>query len=349
MSSSAVVTGGSGWLGRRLLAAFHEGLVDVPPLSRPRRGNVRCLSRSERDGEVVRRTHPDAECVSGDLCAPDSLARLFDGTERASVFHCAGMIHPRRVREFYQVNVDGTEALLEAAIRAGARRFIHVSSNSPLGCNPHREHRFDEESPYNPYMHYGRSKKQAEDLVNARHARGEIETVVVRAPWFYGPGQPPRQTTFFTMIKNGKVPMVGGGENLRSMVYVDNLVQGLLLAEANAGADGRTYWISDRRPYSMREIVTTVADVLEQDFGMEVRRGSLNLPGLASECALLVDKMIQGLGFYHQKIHVLSEMNKNIACSVRRAEEELGYDPRVELREGMVRSVQALLDEGSTF
>jgi len=259
------------------------------------------------------------------------------------------MIHPRRVKEFYEVNVDGTRSLLEAAIRAGAKRFIHVSSNSPLGCNPHREHRFDEESPYHPYMHYGRSKKQAEDLVNARHERGGIETVIVRAPWFYGPGQPPRQTTFFTMIKNGKMPMVGGGENLRSMAYVDNLVQGLLLAEASADADGRTYWIADRRPYSMREIVTTVADVLEQDFGMEVRRRWVNLPGIVSEGALLADKMIQGLGFYHQKIHVLSEMNKNIACSVRRAEKELGYDPKVELREGMARSVKALLDEGSTF
>jgi nucleoside-diphosphate-sugar epimerase len=259
------------------------------------------------------------------------------------------MIHPRRVREFYRVNVDGTNALLEAAVRAGAKRFVHVSSNSPLGCNPHHEHRFDEASAYNPYMHYGRSKKLAEDLVNARHAAGKIETVIVRAPWFYGPGQPPRQTTFFTMIKDGKVPMVGGGENLRSMAYVDNLVQGLLLAEASAGADGRTYWIADRRPYSMREIVTTVADVLEQDFGMEVRRAWVNLPGIVSECALLADKTIQGLGFYHQKIHVLSEMNKNIACSVRRAEQDLGYDPKVELREGMARSVKALLDEGSTF
>jgi nucleoside-diphosphate-sugar epimerase len=330
-----------------LLEAFHRGLEGVPGLSLPRRQGVRCLARNGQDGEIIRQASPDAGCVTGDLRDRSSLARLFEGAESASVFHCAGMIHPRRVREFYEVNVDGTRALLDAAVRARAKRFVHVSSNSPLGCNPRREHRFDEESPYHPYMHYGRSKKLAEDLVNAR--RGEIETVIVRAPWFYGPGQPARQTAFFSMIKNGKVPLVGGGENLRSMAYVDNLVQGLLLAEARACAGGRTYWIADRRPYSMREIVTTVADVLEQDFGIEVRRGWVRLPGIASECALLADRMIQGLGFYHQKIHVLSEMNKNIACSVRRAEEELGYDPKVELREGMARSVQALLDEGTTF
>jgi nucleoside-diphosphate-sugar epimerase len=346
MSSDAIVTGGAGWLGRRLVQALHQGLADGPRRFAAR-SRVRCLSRSDGDDAVIRRIAPRAECVRGDLRAPDSLARLCAGAAGASVFHCAGVIHPRRVREFYEVNVEGTRALLEAALRAGARRFVHVSSNSPLGCNPAPEQRFDEQSPYHPYMHYGRSKQRAEELVTAR--KSEIETVIVRAPWFYGPGQPPRQTTFFTMIRRGKVPLVGGGKNLRSMAYVDNLVQGLLLAEASAGAAGRTYWIADRRPYSMREIVTTVADVLEQDFGLEVRRGWVSLPGIASECAWLADRMIQGLGFYHQKIHVLSEMNKNIACSVRRAEVELGYDPKVELREGMARSVQALLDEGAEF
>ena len=86
--------------------------------------------------------------------------------------------------------------MLEAATRAGVRRFVHVSSNSPVGCNPNPEHRFDEDAPYNPYMNYGRSKKEAEDLVNAAHLSGAIECVIIRPPWFYGPGQPPRQTEF---------------------------------------------------------------------------------------------------------------------------------------------------------
>ena len=96
----------------------------------------------------------------------------------------------------------------------------------------------------------------------------------------------------------------------------------------------------------MSEIISTVGDVLEQDFDMPIVRKQLKLPDIVSECALLADKLIQGLGLYHQKLHVLSEMNKNIACTIGRAETELGYDPKVELREGMRRSVQALLDEG---
>lgn len=349
MNAPAIVTGGSGWLGRRLVRALRRGLDDVPELGPGGDRAVRCLAPGDADREEVARHDPQAVCVGGDLTDAASLTSLFEGTEAATVFHCAGLIHPRRVRDFYALNVEGTRNLLAAAERAGVRRFVHVSSNSPIGCNPTPDHRFDEESPYHPYMHYGRSKKLAEDLVNAAHARGAMECVIIRPPWFYGPGQPPRQTEFFRMIRDGRMPLVGGGGSVRSMAYTDNIVQGLLLCERTPGAAGRTYWIADRRAYGMNEIVETVGDVLEQDFGVAVKRRQVRLPGVVSELAWVVDRVLQGAGLYHQKIHVLSEMNKNIACRIDRAERELGYDPRVELREGMRRSVQALLDEGASL
>jgi nucleoside-diphosphate-sugar epimerase len=142
------------------------------------------------------------------------------------------------------------------------------------------------------------------------------------------------------------MPVVGPGNNARSMAYVDNIVQGLLLCQRTRAAAGRTYWIADERPYPMLEIIDTVADVLEKDFGMTVSRKRTRLPGLLSEIALLADRLLQAVGLYHQKIHVLSELNKNIACTVARAQRELGYAPTVSLRDGMRRSVQSLLDEG---
>jgi nucleoside-diphosphate-sugar epimerase len=75
----------------------------------------------------------------------------------------------------------------------------------------------------------------------------------------------------------------------------------------------------------------------------------MKLPGFASEVALAMDFMLQSLGLYHQKIHVLSEMNKTIACSVARAENELGYQPTVELEEGMRRSLQWCEAQGIRF
>ena len=128
------------------------------------------------------------------------------------LFHIAGLIHPRAAyRELYEVNVDGTRHLLRAAAEAGVRRVVVVSSNSPFGFNPAPDHRFDEHSPYHPYMDYGRSKMQMEQLVAEVAEPGGLETVIVRPPWFYGPHQPARQTLFFRMIRDGACPILGDG------------------------------------------------------------------------------------------------------------------------------------------
>jgi len=226
------------------------------------------------------------------------------------------------------------------------RRAVVVSSNSPIGCNPFPEHLFDESSPYNPYMNYGRSKVKMEAAVKEIEVRGKLETVIVRPPWFYGPDQPPRQTQFFTMIRQGKGPIVGSGCNMRSMVYIDNLCQGMMLAALTERAHGQIYWIADLRPYSMNEILDTVEQLLADEFKIPVKYKRLRLPGFASEIALLADKTIQGLGLYQMQIHVLSEMNKNIACSVAKAQRELDYKPTVALEEGMRRSIAWCIQEG---
>lgn len=308
-----LVTGPDGWLGSRLVESLRGAYPGV-----------------------------DVRGMTGDLRNPADCARFVDGARNGVLFHTAGVIHPNRVREFYEVNVQGTKNLLAAAREAGVRRIVAVSSNSPFGVNPRRDHRFDESSPYNPYMNYGRSKMEMELAV--KDAK-DVETVIVRAPWFYGPGQPTRQSLFFKMIRDGKAPIVGDGNSPRSMAYVDNLALGLRLA-AEKAASGSAYWIADERPYTMNEIVDTVEDLLEKQFDVRCAHKRMRLPDLASEIALLADKAIQGTGLYHQKIHVLSEMNKTIACSIGRAQAELGYDPPVSLREGMRRSLKWCFDAG---
>jgi nucleoside-diphosphate-sugar epimerase len=130
------------------------------------------------------------------------------------------------------------------------------------------------------------------------------------------------------------------------MSYVDNTSLGLLLAAASERAAGQTYWIADERPYSMNEIVGTVEELLEHEFDLPVAHDRMRLPSIASEVALVVDATLQRAGLYQQKIHVLSEMNKTIACSIDKARAELGYEPSVELREGMRRSIRWCLDNG---
>jgi len=344
----ALVTGATGWLGHRLVKALVKGLPDDDRFQPDEARRVRCLVLPKTDVSVLEQVGNQIEFVAGDIRQKDSLKAFFMQAEGATVFHCAGMIHPPgRVRAFYDINVAGTRHVLLAAQEAGAKRLVHVSSNSPIGTNPATTHVFDEESPYAPYMHYGLSKMQAEHLV--REVSSDLETVVIRPPWFYGPGQPARQTRFFQMIRDGKVPIVGSGENRRSMAYVDNICQGLLLCERVNRASGQVYWIADAQSYSMNEIVETVARVLECDFEMSVIRRRVQLPDFAGNLAYCADKLLQSIGFYHQKIHVLSEMNKTIACSVDKARKELGYDPKVHLGEGMRRSVEDLLERTDGF
>src|SRR5262245_53736142 len=109
----ALVTGAAGWLGSRLV----ESLT------------------------AARRT---VRCFEGDVRDRDSLDRFMSNAGGATVFHCAGVIHPKRVSEFEAINALGTRNVLDAAIQAHARRFVHVSSNSPFGANPSPTHVFDE-------------------------------------------------------------------------------------------------------------------------------------------------------------------------------------------------------------
>jgi nucleoside-diphosphate-sugar epimerase len=348
----ALVTGAPGWLGTRLVETLVQGLPEVPSLAKPLgERRVRCLVLKGSDTSALsalKKIGDKVEVVEGDISDAASVDAFVAGAEGATLFHSAGIIHPTRgVRQFFQVNTEGTKHLVEAARRAKVRRMVHVSSNSPIGVNHRTDEVFTEDSPYAPYMGYGRSKMLAEQAVRAANG-ASLETVVIRPPWFYGPGQPPRQGLFFTMIKDGKAPLVGPGDNRRSMAYVDNICQGLLLCERVEQAKGGVYWIADRRPYPMTEILDTVERVLEKDFDITVAHKRMRLPGFASSVAWLVDKVLQSMGLYQQKIHVLSEMNKTIACDVSRAEKELGYDPKVDLPEGMKRSIRWMLDNGLT-
>jgi nucleoside-diphosphate-sugar epimerase len=343
-----LVTGAPGWLGTRLVESLVRGLPDVADLAQAvPRAEVRCLVHPGADTADLDAL-PGVTSVRGDLSNPETLGRFVAGARGATLFHCAGVIHPTRVSEFEAVNAAGTRHLLEAAAEAGVSRFVHVSSNSPFGANPTPEHQFTEDSPYNPYMGYGRSKMAGEQAVWKASQAGRLETVIVRAPWFYGPGQPPRQTQFFTMIRKGSFPLVGDGRNRRSMAYVDNLCQGLLLCERREHARGQAFWVADERPYSMNEILETVENVMERDFGIPVTRKRLRLPSFASDVARLADRLLQAVGLYEQRIHVLSEMNLTIACSIDKARQQLGYRPVVGLEEGMRRSLAWVLSRGIT-
>jgi nucleoside-diphosphate-sugar epimerase len=340
-----LVTGANGWLGRRIVRALTQGQPEMGELGMGGR-HVRMLLRpGEAAADLLAL---GAEKVEGDIRDPRALRALCSSAEGGALIHLAGVIHPKfGTREFTEVNVEGTKAVVSEAGRNGLRHVVVMSSNSPIGVSRNPFEVFDEESPYKPYMRYGYSKQQMEEWLCAAARKGDLPPItIIRAPWFYGPDQPARQTRFFSMVKAGRFPIVGDGHNRRSMGYVDSLAYGILLAAATPKAANRIYWLADARPYPMKEIIDTVRDVLRDDFGMAVKPKTVQMPGIVSDLARLGDAALQSLGFYNQALHVLSEMNLTIACAIDRAKHELGYRPLVDLREGMRRSVGWCLENG---
>jgi len=327
--SVVAVTGAPGWLGTPLVEALVRGGKFRSITTEPRK--VRCLVHPALDATPVQRLGDNVEVVRVDLRDRRAVLGACHGAE--TVVHCAGVIHPKRIQELYDVNVAGTQNALDAAIEAGARKFLFVSSNSPAGMNLSPSTLMVETDPPRPYLNYGLSKLQSEWIINDAFRAGRIHTTILRPCWFYGPHQPKRQTRFFNMIKAGHPLIIGKGDNLRSMSYVDNIVQAVLLADSKSVAAGRTYWIADRRPYSFIEIIETVARVL----GVQVR--PRYVPAIASDMSRFVDSLIQMTGLYNQEIHVAGELAATIAVSIDAAVRDLGYDPEIELEEGMRRSI----------
>lgn len=341
---TTVVTGAAGWLGRALVDRL---------LADPARRSLRLLAHDTAEASTLRATvdaHEggagrDVEIVIGDIARPDTARRLLHGADGVTdVVHTAGVIHPRRVRQFVEVNAGGTRHVAEACRDLGVRRLVHVSSNSPFGTNPDHADTFRADEPYHPYLGYGISKMQAEVAV-LENVESGLDATIIRPPWFYGPFQPPRQTTFFRMVRTGRFPVIGDGRQRRSMAYVGNIVDGILAAELVEGISGRGYWIADATPYTVTEIVETVGRALA-DEGLEVVPNSTRLPVLAARVAETADRVLQAAGLYQQQLHVLGEMGHSIACDISRSVDELGWQPAVSLHEGMRTSIRWCLDQG---
>ena len=335
---TTIVTGATGWFGRALLTALTDSA------GTHHRRSVRALTTTTAAlGELP----ADVEAVVGDVRTSAGLTDLFadiPSGHSVDVIHAAGVIHPATPSDWVEVNARGTANIAAKARAAGVRRFVHVSSNSPFGTNPHPGDVFRNEEPYDPYLGYGRSKMLAELRLLDEVDHG-LDAVIVRPPWFYGPHQPARQTRFFTMVRTGRFPIVGDGRQRRSMVYIDDLVDGVIRAELAECPAGRGWWIADAWPYEVNEIVSAVKDALGAA-GLDVAARQLHVPAVVSRAAAAADAALQRLHRYVAGLHVLGELGTTIACDISAARRDLGYEPSVGLAEGMRRSVEWCLARG---
>lgn len=254
-----VITGASGFIGRRVVEHLLSGDATCRVLTR-RKTVPRFAAPISSQGASPSKL----EIIRGDLAEPGSLRHLCDGVD--AVIHLAGYAHaddadtPAAAARHRQVTVEGTRALLVEAVRAGVERFIFASSVKAMGENT--TDCLDENAPAQPAGAYGRSKREAEELVLAAGREHGMHVSVLRLPLVYGPGNKGNLARMIESIARNRFPPPPEVHNKRSMVHVDDVVQALFLATVNDRANGRVYIVTDGQAYSVRELYVLIRRAL---------------------------------------------------------------------------------------
>jgi nucleoside-diphosphate-sugar epimerase len=245
MTEAVFVTGGSGFIGGRLVERLvSEGRV------------VRALARSEASARRV--AELGAEPVRGELGDRASLAAAAQGADLA--FHLAAQLGEWGAREdFERGNVEGTRNALAACAEAGVRRFVHCGTEAALMAGEPLVG-VDETAPLRPDSPapYPATKAKAEQAARDASREG-FETVVLRPRFVWGRGDTTLLPEMVATIEAGKWAWVGGGRNLTDTTHVGNVVEGLLLA-AEKGAPGEAYFVTDGEPVVFRDFVTALLE-----------------------------------------------------------------------------------------
>lgn len=200
---------------------------------------------------------PGVETVLGDLATNSGVSDAARGV--STVIHIAGATRALRPDDYYAGNVRAAENIARAVAGRGVR-FVHVSSLA--ACGPCREcPAVDETTAPAPVSHYGKSKLEGELRVRALIP----DAVIVRPPVVYGP----RDVGVYSILKSvsqGVVPQIAGGERWFSMVYVNDLVDGLLAAARTPGILGRTYFVSHPEPLTWAALGAEAARIMRRKY-----------------------------------------------------------------------------------
>lgn len=314
-----LITGATGFIGSHLTECLAS-----------RGYRVRCLLRNSSNTRWLEHcillgkqgVVPEPELVTGDCLDENSLYDALNGVD--VVIHLAGLTKAVREEDFFRINLDGTKTLIQAIKKSETvlRRFVFISSLAASGPSPDGSP-VKEDDPPSPVSFYGKSKYEAEKVVmeNAEI----IPFTIIRPPAVYGPRDCDFYV-FFKLVKRGIFPY--WGRSLYSMVYIDDLINGIILSIEKEVAKGKIYFISDKNAYTNEEIAFTIARILGKRL-RKVRLPRSLMPLLAS-----IGEKIKSEGIINRdKIRELG--HACWVCDPSRAERELGYKSMVTLGEGL--------------
>ena len=323
-----LVTGATGFIGTHLVKALVEKGIDV-----------RCLARKASNTKNIEVFN--VEIFYGDLLDEQSLEKALEEIE--VIYHLAGEVFSSQKRRYYQVNLGGLNNLLAACLKNPVRKIIHFSSIASVGPNPTRKTPVSEVTACQPIVPYGVSKLRGEYAIKHFSKEYGLPTVIIRPPVVYGPGvsKSSRVLTFLNLINKGLFRVVGDGENLISLCYIDNLIHGVLLAEAAKNAEGETYFIADERPYTINEIVEAIA----REEGKKLPKN--HLPIWVAEIlsiGLMVPSKVFGFTSPLSR-DTMKQLKYSWFADISKAKKDLGYKPIVNFKDGIRATVNWFQNE----
>ena len=322
-----LVTGGTGFTGKALV----RRLLDE---------GHRVTALDYKEGHKTRELRDwGAEVVIGSVTDEAVVKRCMQEIE--VVHHLAAAFREMNVPEthYWDVNVEGTRKVLEAAHAAGVRKLIYCSTCGVHGNVDHPPG--GEDAPIQPADYYQRTKYEAEPLVRSYFKTG-MKTVILRPAAIYGPGDPERFFLIFKRVAGGTFPMFGNGKTLYHPLYIDNLVDAFMLAMQEGKGDGGAYLIADEDYVEIEDLVRRVAKALGTPVKIPhypvlplVATGHV-LEFVCKPFKITPPIFPRRVDWYRQ----------NRAFKIDRAKQDLGYVPRIGIDEGLRRTAAWYRQEG---
>jgi nucleoside-diphosphate-sugar epimerase len=323
----AFVTGATGGIGSALCERLSGDGWRVVALARP---GSQASHIENLDGTTL---------VTCDLLDEERLAELMQGCD--AVFHLAAMVHLKGEvadADFRRINVDGTRAVLSAARSARVPTFVFFST---VAVYRESEELLDEFSPVAPATSYGASKLSAERLV--LKMRDAMRVTILRLPVVYGPRDRGNMRRLIEAIAKHRFFIPGSGENVKTMVAVDNVVDAALLVASDRRAAGQVYIVTDARQSTLSEIVSVVC------LGLGLKRTPRKVPlALLKAAGWTADALRGVLGAtFPVSADQIRKLASNTRYSGERIRRDLGFKARVGLEEGMAAAIAGLRRDSS--
>ena len=316
--STVLVTGGNGFVGRHVVSALRE-----------RRDTVRVLALPAEDARWLQAR--GIAVYPGDVRKPETLAAPMRGVD--AVLHLAAMMDVwRPIGDYRRVNVAGTENVCRAALAEGVRRFVHMSSSSvygmALGCPA------DESFPLSPFPDpYPVTKAAGDVTVQRMIAEENLPAVIVRPDQIFGPGDHLHFGRMAGRLRAGRSVIVGPGDNALPFVYVTDAVRGLLLALDHENAAGQAFNITNDSPLTQRQLLEAIArEIGASPPRVHVPYRALYAAGYLAERAASLAPARRRPPLTRLGVAFFGTDNR---YAIGKARRELGYRPRVSLREGV--------------